>query len=182
MMGFATTSPVLNFVLRGTQILFAIVIIGLSVDLIRGHKVGSLPNSLGFSAFVGGLSILAGILGLAATWIDGLNSLVGVGIDAIVALVNIAGGILLATKVGGANCGQKTDDNWYKLSRIDILNGGCDKNLKDEEVCWYWHDSGANFAKMNTRCHQSKADFVFMFLVAAALIASALITYLRVRR
>ena len=68
--------------------------LGLSVTLIRGHQWGSLPASLGFAAFVGGVSFLGSILGLAATWFDFLGGMVGLAVDGIVALLNVACGVV----------------------------------------------------------------------------------------
>lgn len=87
-------NPIVNFGLRGAQLLFAIVVLGLSVDLIRGHHVGSLPATLSFAAFVGGVSIVGALIGLTATWVEFLDSIIGVGIDVIVALINLAGGVV----------------------------------------------------------------------------------------
>jgi zinc transporter ZupT len=89
-----TSSPLINWILRAFQALFGIVILGLSVTLIRGHHWGSLPNSLGYAAFVGGVTILAALVGVAATWVSFLEGIVGVAIDGLVALLNIAGGIV----------------------------------------------------------------------------------------
>jgi hypothetical protein len=87
-------SSIVNFALRGFQALFGIVVLGLSITLIRGHNWGSLPASLGFGAFVGGISILAALIGLAATWFEFLGGLIGLVIDGMVALINIAGGVV----------------------------------------------------------------------------------------
>lgn len=90
----SATSPILNFAIRGTQALFAIIVFGLSTTLIRGHKLGSLSSSLGFVAFVGALSFLAALLGIASHWLQVLQGHIGVLIDAIIVGVNIAGGIV----------------------------------------------------------------------------------------
>ena len=87
-------SSLFNIVLRGVQALFGIVVLGLSVTLLRGHHWGDAPASLGYGAFVGGLSILGALIGLAATWFDFLGGVIGLIVDAVVALVNIAGGIV----------------------------------------------------------------------------------------
>lgn len=87
-------AAITNFILRSFQALFAIVVIGLSVTLIRGHHWGNLPVVLGFSAFVGGLSFLTAIVGLAAAWFSFLEGTVGLIIDGVVAVINIAGGIV----------------------------------------------------------------------------------------
>jgi hypothetical protein len=87
-------SSIVNFALRGFQALFAIVVLGLSITLIRGHEWGSLPASLGFGAFVGGISLVAALIGLAATWVEFLGGLIGLVIDGVIALINIAGGVV----------------------------------------------------------------------------------------
>lgn len=87
-------SSLINIVLRGAQALFGIIVLGLSITLIRGHHWGGLPASLGYGAFVGGLSVLAALIGLAATWFDFLGGMIGLVIDAFVALINIAGGVV----------------------------------------------------------------------------------------
>jgi hypothetical protein len=89
-----TTSPIINWALRAFQALFGIVILGLSVTLIRGHHWGSLPSSIGYAAFVGGVTILAALVGVAATWVSFLEGVVGLAVDGIVAILNIAGGIV----------------------------------------------------------------------------------------
>jgi hypothetical protein len=93
----AIANPLLNFVVRGFQALFGIVVLGISVSLIRGHHIGSLPASLGFSAVVGGVTILGAALGVAALFLSFLDGMVGLIIDAVVALINAAGGIVSAS-------------------------------------------------------------------------------------
>lgn len=93
----AIANPILNFVVRGFQALFGVVVLGISVSLIRGHHWGSLPASLGFSAFVGGVTILGAALGVAALFLTFLDGMVGLIIDALVALINAAGGIVSAS-------------------------------------------------------------------------------------
>lgn len=80
--------------LRGAQALFGIVVLGLSVTLIRGHHWGDLPASLGFGTFIGGLSFVAALAGVAGIWFEFLGGMVGLVIDSVVALVNLAGGVV----------------------------------------------------------------------------------------
>lgn len=87
-------SSIFNVTLRGVQALFGIIVLGLSVTLIRGHHWGNLPAGLGYGALVGGLSFVAAFIGLAATWFDFLGGMVGLVIDGVVALVNLAGGVV----------------------------------------------------------------------------------------
>jgi hypothetical protein len=87
-------NPIINFAIRGTQALFAIIVLGLSVDLIRGHKSDDLPGTLGFAAFVGGISIVAACIGIASTWVETLQGVIGTAIDGVVAVINLAAGVV----------------------------------------------------------------------------------------
>jgi hypothetical protein len=92
----AIANQLLNFVVRGFQALFGIVVLGISVSLIRGHHWGSLPASLGFSAFVGGVTILGAAIGVAGLFFSFLDGMIGIIVDAVVAVINAAGGIVSA--------------------------------------------------------------------------------------
>lgn len=82
------------FAIRGLQALFAVIVFGLATSLIKGHHLGSLPSTLGFVAFVGGVSFVAALLGIAARWILVLQGKAGVLIDAVIACFNVAGGVV----------------------------------------------------------------------------------------
>lgn len=83
-----------NFAIRGAQIIFAAIVTGLSIDLARGHHWGALPVILGYVCFVGCVSLLAGFAGLASTWIEFLQGKIGLLIDAFITVVNLAGGLV----------------------------------------------------------------------------------------
>ncbi|KAF1933943.1 uncharacterized protein M421DRAFT_414991 [Didymella exigua CBS 183.55] len=90
----SSSSPVLTFAIRSIQALFAIVVFGLSCSLIKGHKLGDLPSTLGFVAFIGGVSFVGALLGVAAHWLQMLQGKVGLLIDTGMCGLNIAGGIV----------------------------------------------------------------------------------------
>ncbi|UPX13861.1 uncharacterized protein EKO05_0004358 [Ascochyta rabiei] len=180
-------SPALTFALRGTQALFALVVFGLSTSLIRGHHLGSLSSTLGFAAFAGGLSFVGAVLGVAGQWTAVLQGQIGVLVDAVVAGINIAGGILMAVKLKGVKCvaisqrdasgdwGKHT--NAYKLVTSDIICGGARKQNDDLE-CW-WYGKGGMLV---SRCKMSQADSAFMFLTAIVVAAAAVIGFLRLKK
>jgi hypothetical protein len=93
-----------NFAIRGTQIIFAAIVTGLSIDLARGHHWGGLPVILGYVCFVGCVSLLAGFAGLAASWITILQGKIGLLIDGFITAVNLAGGLVSAHSEGGCVC------------------------------------------------------------------------------
>lgn len=95
----AIASPLLNFVVRGFQALFGIVVLGISISLIRGHHWGSLPSTLGFSAFVGGITILGAALGLAGVFFSSLDGMISIVADTAVTIINVAGGTVSAVRL-----------------------------------------------------------------------------------
>lgn len=177
-------SSLFNFVLRGAQALFGIVVLGLSVTLIRGHHWGDLPASLGYGAFVGGLSFVAALIGLAATWFDFLGGIVGLVIDGIVALVNLAGGVLFAIKLKGVECKEWSDmGNAWELVSNEWFNGGF-QELGGHRYSWVQvNKSEQDFADtILGHCRESQADTAFMFMTAVVVIVCALLVWLRMRK
>jgi hypothetical protein len=203
-------SPIINFALRGAQALFAVVVLGLSVTLIRGHHLGSFPASLGFAAFVGGISFLAAIIGLAATWFEILGGMVGLVIDGVVALLNVACGIvrtfpleqlaegwenqmltvpkLFAIKLEGVNCNIDLNDldNIVKLNNNEWFNGGCEPGKNGGTVCYTESSNRNNPQKMLDvylgHCREASADTVFLFMTAIVMLVCGLMVWLRMKK
>ncbi|KAF2440785.1 hypothetical protein P171DRAFT_395514 [Karstenula rhodostoma CBS 690.94] len=180
----SSPSPILNFALRGFQVLFAAVVLGLSVGMIKGQGPGlNSPISLRYTAFVGGVSFLTAIIGIAAEWISVLQGMVGLVIDALVTLLNIAGGVLLAIQIGVPKCSDASDENRLKLYHNHLFNGGCYKDLPkvaDELQCWNGFDGREG--QLNARCKEAQADTVFLFFTVAILLVSATMTFLRTKK
>lgn len=204
----STTSPILTFAIRGTQALFAIVVFGLSTSLIKGHHLGSLPSTLGFVAFVGGLSFVGAILGFAAHWLVVLQGQIGVLVDAVVAGINIAGGVvslmssastmedaddaqLMAIQLAGVKCEAvtiqdryNTDTNVWHMVTNNIICGGY-RRIKDDDdeegfYCFYLVEK--TVGTLLSRCQMSKADSAFMFLTATVVSVAAVLGFLRMKR
>ncbi|KAK3217433.1 hypothetical protein GRF29_1g3057418 [Pseudopithomyces chartarum] len=175
-------SPLVNFVLRGFQLVFASVVLGLSVSLVRAQAEGSnSPISLRYASFVGGLTFIAAIIGIAAEWVSVLQGKVGLLIDGIVTLVNVAGGVLLAIQIGGAKCSDKSDRYRFDvLLKNHLFTGGCAKTDDGVEICYNWLPGREN--QLNARCMMCQADTVFMFFIVAVLLASGTMSFLRMKR
>ncbi|KAI8938023.1 hypothetical protein NX059_005697 [Plenodomus lindquistii] len=175
-------SGIANFVLRGFQALFAIVVIGLSVTLIRGHHWGSLPWQLGFACFAGGLAFVAALIGLAGSFISLLEGMVGLIIDGVVAVINILGGIIMAVKLDGVKCENKGSvDNGIKIVENELFNGGTRNG-----VTWVEYQYQENEKKyvdvVLGHCREVQADTVFMFLTAVVFLVSGVLLFLRARK
>ncbi|EDU50007.1 MARVEL multi-domain protein [Pyrenophora tritici-repentis] len=172
----AIANPLLSFVVRGLQAVFGIVVLGISVSLVRGHHWGSLPATLGFSAFVGGITILGAALGVAGIFLGFLDGTIAIVVDAVIALINLACGVLLAIKVSGADCDMNTAKDADMVIHNNIFNGGCRK----DGLCWCWNTSGLD--TMKSRCISTKADCAFMFLTVVVIAVAAMLVFLRTRK
>lgn len=175
-------SGIANLVLRGFQALFAIVVIGLSVTLIRGHHWGSLPWQLGFACFAGGLAFIAALIGLAGSFFSFLEGMVGMIIDGVVAVFNILGGIILAVKLDGVKCEiNDSARNAVALVENELLNGGT-----RDKVTWVEYQHQKNVKKAEdvilSHCREAQADTVFLFLTAVVLLVSGVLLFLRARK
>jgi hypothetical protein len=76
------------------QLLFAIVVLGLSVTLAKGQRYGSVPAATGYAAFTGGTAIVAALVGCAALYREALNGIISWTTDALASLALLAGGIV----------------------------------------------------------------------------------------
>ena len=85
---------ILTLAFRVLQLLFSATVLGLSISLVQGNILGYPPLSLTFSAFVGGVSIVGALAGLATLWMQRLQGLIGVVVDAAIAAFNIVGGVV----------------------------------------------------------------------------------------
>ncbi|CAI6338750.1 unnamed protein product [Periconia digitata] len=169
------------FAIRGVQFLVAVIILGLSVNLVVEHKWGSLPATLGFTVFVSGISLVAVLAGFASIWVEKLQGKIGMIIDGVVALINVAGGALILIKLKDIDCKDESDTYRYNvLQENDLLNGGCIKVGKDIACLNMVEESRRS--RLNGRCKQSQADAAFMFILVAALVGSATLAFLRLKR
>jgi hypothetical protein len=192
--------------LRVLQAIFGVVILGLSVTLIRGHHWGDLPASLGYAVFLGGITIVAALIGIAATWVTFLEGIVGMALDGLVAVLNIVGGIvrlspdttsllyllmsfaqIFAVKLKGVSCKWDAfdSDNNLKLAANELFNGGI-WHFDGEDYVWvgqqYENDPEKLLDVVVGHCRESQADLVFMFMTAVLLIITALMLFLKKRK
>jgi hypothetical protein len=86
-------------VLRGIQMLFAIVVIGLSVTLVKGHNdhngftgLSKPPTILPLATAIGALSLVTAVFSLFVSWTDLLREYIEMLVDVVVIMANITGG------------------------------------------------------------------------------------------
>lgn len=91
-------------VLRAFQLLFAVVVLGLSISLIKGQKVGAAPTRQGYSAFAGAFGLVVSLFGITAIFVDSLASLFGglatQALDGLAFLALLAGGVVSIPLLG----------------------------------------------------------------------------------
>lgn len=88
-------STIATIAIRATQIIFAAVIVGLAGTLIKEQLDGTtLPATLGYMAFAGAFGMVMGFVGLAAIWVEMLQGIIMMGIDALAAIFYLAGGLV----------------------------------------------------------------------------------------
>ncbi|ORY08696.1 marvel domain-containing protein [Clohesyomyces aquaticus] len=177
-------SSIVNLGLRGLQVLFAIIIIGLTANLINGQVFsGTLPAIIAFTMFTGAFGMLGAILGIASNWVEVLQSILMAGIDALTAFFYLAGGVVLAYKLRGLNCGNTDTVSRAKMTSNELLNGGCAKFKQGGDkgsLCGYaWYNDAD---KLNSRCKMNEADAAFMFLSVIVLCASVVMMFLHIKR
>ncbi|KAA8644913.1 hypothetical protein EYZ11_005293 [Aspergillus tanneri] len=145
---------VITVVVRVFQIIFATIVLGLSVTLAKGQAIGSAPAITGYAGFTGALGIVASLVGIAALFVSSLDGLITWILDGLASLAFLAGGIAFAVILKGTNCEDK-----YTIWNNQILSGGC-VTVKDEQRC-YNNDHPNN---LKSRCTSAKADSAFMFI------------------
>jgi hypothetical protein len=89
-------------VLRGFQMLFFVVVLGLSVTLVKHYGDGweqqdqqrpSAPWTLSVATGIGALSLVAAVFSLVITWTNLLREYIKIVVDRIVVVVNVVGGV-----------------------------------------------------------------------------------------
>ncbi|KAF1958589.1 hypothetical protein CC80DRAFT_15112 [Byssothecium circinans] len=122
-------SPIINFSIRSFQAIFAITTLALSANLVRDqYKDSSAPVVLKYATFTGAVTLIASLVGAAMQWVDMLQGKVILLVDGIIAVGNLAGGILLAAGIGLSKCGDTSDENRVLLKSNILFNGGCDED------------------------------------------------------
>ncbi|KAF2110034.1 marvel domain-containing protein [Lophiotrema nucula] len=172
---------IVNLALRGFQVIFAVIVLALSVDLIKKNPENKVPAIHGYAAFVGAVSLVAAFIGIAAHFISFLEGIISSLVDGFIILVNIAGGIVVAYTIRGIKCSTASStreefENARKLAFNSLI--GC-KHPQDVKKCPGAY-SGSRVDVIG-RCKENQADTAFLFLTAITCIGAVVITWLHVR-
>ncbi|CEL03841.1 hypothetical protein ASPCAL04981 [Aspergillus calidoustus] len=154
----------ISAILRGFQAIFAVIVLGISVDLARGQETAleSVPAATGYAAFCGAFGTLAAFIGVASLFVSSLEGIVTWALDGLSSLTMLAAGIAFAVLLRDAPC-----SNPSVIEHNSLLNGGCMKHDGDL-YCRYTARSGTG--KLKSRCVSAKADSAFMFITCVTCI------------
>lgn len=141
----------LTVIPRAFQSLFAIIVLGLSATLAKGQVQGSVPATIGYGSFTGGLGFLAAAVGFAALFVGFLDGIISWALDGLAGVAFLAGGIAFAVGLHGTDCSDIST-----TMNNSLLNVCSDNNCGDSV--------GQFEQKIQSRCTSAKADAAFMFL------------------
>ncbi|OLN81685.1 hypothetical protein CCHL11_05501 [Colletotrichum chlorophyti] len=122
----------LSFISMGVWVaqgIMAIVVLGLTVDLIMGQEAGNsrhAPTTTRYGTFTGGFGLAIAILGLGSVFIEAIPALIVLAADALSGLLLLGGGIAFAIGLHGVTCTPRNQSDADRLQKNPLLNGGVD--------------------------------------------------------
>ncbi|CAF9939051.1 MAG: hypothetical protein HETSPECPRED_001464 [Heterodermia speciosa] len=165
---------IINLALRGAQIFFGILILGLSGHLVASQRYGGAPATTNYEVFVGILCLLVALIGVAASFISAIGGVILFALDALTCLFLFAGGVAFAARIP-LHCGcNQPHSQCTHLTNNNIVNGGV--TTVDGH-----HVVDPNVNRVD-RCRQAQADTAFIWFAWAAFVATALFSFLAWRR
>lgn len=79
---------------RLLQLMFAVIVLGLSIHAAQWQNVGSVPATTSYSAFAGCFAVFVSLVGIVAIWMSATPSLIMSAIDALASVLLLAGGVV----------------------------------------------------------------------------------------
>ncbi|KAG9235510.1 marvel domain-containing protein [Amylocarpus encephaloides] len=175
---------IVTLAVRVLQVLFSIVVLALSVVLIKGwgpetggHEKPTEEALKGYGAFCGGAGILIAVVGVVACFIEKLQGIVILALDAVASFFLLAGGIAYAAKVGVGNCGDITKD-----STIDSYMGKHLNMFRSSKYKDYDGNAEQRFQKslddIGSRCRIFQAETAFLWFMSVCFVVTLALTFL----
>ena len=124
-------------VLRGFQMLLAVVVLGLSVTLIKDHNnhnrisgFSSAPVILPLGVAIGAVTLVTAVFSLTVAWTNFVHEYIEMLVDVVIIMANVVGGMvclmeitmndqlirlrqIIAIKLKGKNCSDASDKNRF---------------------------------------------------------------------
>lgn len=147
------------------------MIVGISAVLHKQQVFGSAPTTISYSIFTGVFGMVVALVNIVPLFITRIPELIPMAIDAIAALLLLAGGIAWAVGLKGVKCAP---EYYNKLHDNHLINEGCDKTFNGCGVDARHIDekddtkfAQAVFNTMKSRCNSGRADEIIQFVAFA---------------
>ncbi|OHW95020.1 hypothetical protein CSPAE12_06290 [Colletotrichum incanum] len=151
----------------------AIVVLGLSVDLVKGQLLGDAPTTTKYGTFTGGFGLAVATLGLASAFIDAIPALVVMAADALSGVLLLGGGIVFAIGLHGVTCDPQTERESRTLLRNGLING---VTFDGDGEPFPHKDMTAG--RLLDNCKKDTADQAMQFVTFGFAIASIVLVFL----
>lgn len=167
-------------ILRFVQIVFAAIVLGLSVTLAKGqapsdfkkqfpnagYDLPGVPATTAYSSFVGGFGMLVALIGFASLFVELLQGIIMLVLDGLASIIFLAGGLAVAIGLRGVSC-STSDSGQLSMYQNSLVNTGCHGEVPHLQ-CWvnyqYFNNDSGAVDHLKGRCQMDEADSAFMFL------------------
>ncbi|KAK3391130.1 marvel domain-containing protein [Podospora didyma] len=166
---------------RALQFIFAIVVLGLSITLIKAQQIGDAPTTTKYSSFTGGFGILVCAAGVLGLFISKIPDIAFLALDGILGILFLAGGIAWAIGLKGINC--KSIDDLGKMLDSPLINQGC-TDLPDGRYCPIGNTGSTQerIDRLQASCQKGFTNEIFQFLCVAISLGVIGLGYVRMRK
>jgi hypothetical protein len=83
-----------SLIIRLLVLIFAAIVLGLSVRAAKWQMYESVPATTAYAAFAGGFALLISLVGIASIWISAIPALIMSMADGLASVLLLAGGIV----------------------------------------------------------------------------------------
>ncbi|EFQ33323.1 hypothetical protein CGRA01v4_06960 [Colletotrichum graminicola] len=165
---------IISLVMWSLQGIMAIVVLGLSVDLVKGQIIGDAPTTTRYGTFTGGFGLAVAILGLVSAYIDAIPALIVMAADALSGLLLLGGGIAFAIGLRGVTCETPNSQDELDLQwSNELINGGSVKYEGDDKV-----GDKMTQDRLVDNCKKATADQAMQFVTFGFVITTIVLVFL----
>lgn len=165
------------------------VIVALSAIMVKNQVYGGAPTTLRYSVFTGAIAMIIAAIGIICLFIHKIPPFIPMVIDAVGALLLVAGGIAWAVGLKGVKCDTAYADAQFNNP---LLNEGC---ITDKSGHTYCGVNARNadetdsvkyvqkvFDLLNGRCKTGMADEIIQFVAFAVCVILVVLGYFIMRK
>jgi len=162
---------IVTLAVRVLQLLFAAIVMALSVVLVDQYGPGHAPSIYAYGTFCGGAALIIGAVGIIACFVEKLQGLVMLGLDAFASFFLLAGGIAMAVTFKAGSC---TDDDY-------IGSHSSTFGANQDQAKFFNGDTFSTskyIADLEARCRMSQADTAFVWFTFAAAVGALALSFM----